>query len=66
MPAAVQEAGSAAWPSRASDARRRNAAGNTRSPDFENSFAGLAARRANRRVMLLANTLGIRFVAILA
>ncbi|MFT4065956.1 hypothetical protein, partial [Paraburkholderia sp.] len=27
---------------------------------------GLAARRADRRVMLLANTSGIRFVAILA
>ncbi|WP_232437930.1 hypothetical protein, partial [Burkholderia ubonensis] len=46
--------------------RRRNAAGKARSPDLENSFVGLAARRADRRVMLLANTSGIRCVAFLA
>ncbi|WP_156441872.1 hypothetical protein [Burkholderia sp. MSMB1078WGS] len=32
----------------------------------KNSFAGLAPRRAERRVTLLANTSSIRFVAILA
>ncbi|WP_232462084.1 hypothetical protein, partial [Burkholderia ubonensis] len=57
---------SAVWPSQTSDARRRNAAGKARSPDLENSFVGLAARRADRRVMLLANTSGIRCVAFLA
>jgi hypothetical protein len=35
-------------------------------PLIKKSFAGLAARRADRRVMLLANTSSIRFVAILA
>ncbi|WP_430510941.1 hypothetical protein, partial [Burkholderia sp. BCCCDS08] len=47
-------------------ARRRNPAGKARSPVRRNSFVGLATRRADRRVMLLANTLSIRFVAILA
>ncbi|WP_232455848.1 hypothetical protein, partial [Burkholderia ubonensis] len=37
-----------------------------RSPDLKKSFVGLATRRADRCVMLLANTSGIRFVAFLA
>ncbi|MBX3872615.1 hypothetical protein DEE79_38230, partial [Burkholderia contaminans] len=57
---------SAVWPSQTSDDRRRNTAGKARSPVRENSFVGLATRRADRRVMLLANTSSIRFVAILA
>jgi hypothetical protein len=35
-------------------------------PLIEKSFVGLATRRADRRVMLLANTSSIRFVAFLA
>ncbi|CAM2184152.1 hypothetical protein PSAC2689_50269 [Paraburkholderia sacchari] len=35
-------------------------------PKLKISFHGLAARRADRRVMLLTNTSSIRFVAILA
>ncbi|HHL4088457.1 TPA: hypothetical protein ACQ7U3_004198, partial [Burkholderia sola] len=46
--------------------RRRNVGGKARSPVWKNSFAGLAPRRVDRRVMLLANTSSIRFVAILA
>ncbi|WP_232452308.1 hypothetical protein, partial [Burkholderia ubonensis] len=46
--------------------RRRNAGGKARSPVWEKSFVGLATRRADRRVILLANTSSIRFVAFLA
>ncbi|PCE29722.1 hypothetical protein BZL54_24315 [Burkholderia ubonensis subsp. mesacidophila] len=35
-------------------------------PLIEKTFVGLAARRADRGVMFLANTLSIRFVAFLA
>ncbi|WP_333972148.1 hypothetical protein, partial [Burkholderia cepacia] len=35
-------------------------------PCLKKSFVGLAPRRADRRVTLLANTSSIRFVAILA
>jgi len=48
------------------DERRGNAAGKARSPDLQKSLVGLAARRADRRVMLLVNTSSIPFVAFLA
>ncbi|WP_321912660.1 hypothetical protein, partial [Burkholderia cepacia] len=41
----------------------RNAAGKARSPVWKKSCAGLAPRRADRRVMLLANTSSNRFVS---